>query len=38
MVMIYGPRNTTELDTVASIVQTSYAYANATLTPNKQIT
>ena len=29
--MIYGPRNNAELDTVTSIVQTSYAYANAKL-------
>lgn len=31
MVMIYGPRNTAELDTVTGIVQTSHAYASAPL-------
>ncbi|WP_104063572.1 luciferase family protein [Arthrobacter sp. 4R501] len=31
MVMIYGPRNATELDTVTGIVQTSHAYATAVL-------
>jgi phospholipase/carboxylesterase len=31
MVMIYGPRNNTELDIVTGILQTSHAYARATL-------
>ncbi|TDL33432.1 luciferase family protein [Arthrobacter nitrophenolicus] len=31
MVMIYGPRNDTELDTVSGILQTSHAYATASL-------
>jgi phospholipase/carboxylesterase len=31
MVMIYGPRNTAELATVAGIVETSHAYATGTL-------
>ncbi|MDR6417544.1 luciferase family protein [Pseudarthrobacter sulfonivorans] len=31
MVMIYGPRNATELDIVTGIVQTSHAYATAVL-------
>ncbi|MFF1385282.1 luciferase family protein [Arthrobacter sp. NPDC058288] len=32
MVMIYGPRNDAELDVVTGILQTSHAYATATLT------
>lgn len=32
MVMIYGPRNRSELDVVMGIVETSHAYARATLT------
>jgi phospholipase/carboxylesterase len=31
MVMIYGPRDTAELDVVTGIVQASHAYATGTL-------
>jgi phospholipase/carboxylesterase len=35
-VMIYGPRNTAELDIVTGIIQTSYAYASETLPPSEK--
>ena len=31
MVMVYGPRDTAELATVAGIVETSHAYATGSL-------
>lgn len=37
MVMIYGPRNTSELDVVTGIVQTSHAFASALLHPSEKI-
>lgn len=36
MVMIYGPRNTAELDIVTGIIQTSHAYASATLSASEK--
>lgn len=37
MVMIYGPRNITEVDIVTGVVQASFAYASASFPASDKI-